>query len=78
MKNKECCKCGWRADYEIDGKYYCEDCAWKLAKKLDDSNDEKWVVAYYVGGEFVCNDDLGEAIEVAFDNEGMECKKLDE
>ena len=78
MKNKECCKCGWRADYEIDGKYYCEDCAWELAKVLDYGTYESESVTYFVGGEFVCNDDLEEAIETAFDYGGMECKKLDE
>ena len=78
MKNKECCKCGYRANYEIDGKYYCEDCAWEFAKELNEDTEEIETTSYYVGGEFVCDDDLGEAIETAFDYEGMECKKLDE
>lgn len=78
MTSKECCRCGYRADYEIDGKYYCEYCAWELAKELDSSTDEVETTSYYVCGEFVCNDDLGEAIETAFEYEGMECKRLDE
>lgn len=77
MKNK-CYECGFDADYLIDGKCYCIDCAWALAKELDESNNEMETIAYYVGGEFVCFDDMEEAIETAFDNEGMECKKLDE
>ena len=75
-KLPDCYECGSKAYYEIEGKYYCEDCAWEYAKGLDDATEEIETTAYYVGGEFVCNDDIQEAIEEAFEYMEIDIKKL--
>lgn len=73
---KECYKCESQfVDYKIDGQYYCEDCAWELAKELDMDVDDDTVTIYKIGEEYI-EDDREEAIECAFDYLNMKIEKV--
>ena len=73
---KECYECESQfVDYKIDGKYYCEDCAWELAKELDMDVDDDTVTIYRIGDKYI-EDDREEAIEYAFDYLSMEIEKV--
>ncbi len=64
------------AEYKINGKYYCADCAWELLKSLDTDTYEEEITAYYVNGEYV-GEDLDEAIEDACDYEGLDFERVE-